>query len=75
MSSKFMRFSRGSSSVALLVHSHNKSDGFRIGFATHWRNGFRRSNSLGKQALSVQRIVKEYGDVDQWKQKSELAGK
>jgi hypothetical protein len=70
-----MRFFRVSSSAALLVHLHNKNDGFRIGFVMHWRNGFRRSNSRGKQALSAQRIINGYVDVDQWKRKSELAEK
>src|SRR5215217_8973224 len=34
MLSKCMHSFRGNSSVVLLVHWHNKSDGFRIGFAT-----------------------------------------
>jgi hypothetical protein len=66
-----MRLFHVNSSGALSVRSHNKSDASRIGFVTHWRNGFRRSSGMTKQWLLVQRIVKEYVDVNQWKRKSE----
>jgi hypothetical protein len=70
-----MHFFHVNLSVGPSACSPNKSGNSRIGFVTHWKSGCRRWSSLVKQALSVQRIVKEYGDVDQSKQKSELAGK